>query len=121
MYCEKCGQELKPNTKFCGQCGVDVNSLSVENIQQPRELSGAIGSDKKVYAEQKKPVVALILSLLIVGVGQFYNGDIKKGGIMLIVAIATGVFSAWVLWVVVSLWSAYDAYNVATQKTPLWV
>ena len=40
----------------------------------------AIGPDGKRYAVGKEPVVALLLSLFfVIPVGQFYNGDVKKG------------------------------------------
>lgn len=72
----------------------------------------------KTYAQGKTPWVAVLLSVLIPGVGQFYNGDMKKGGIMLGAAILLG----WtvIVWLVVLVWSAIDAYNVASGKAPLW-
>jgi TM2 domain-containing membrane protein YozV len=76
------------------------------------------------FAVGKDPTVALLLSLFLSPVGQFYNGDIKKalaiiagyvvGGILAFVYI--GGFLILGLWI----WSFIDAYNVAKQKTPLW-
>lgn len=65
----------------------------------------------------KSPGVALILSLLICGVGQIYNGQIAKGILMfigLIVMIGTGVFIFPIfLAVAIWIWSMVDAYHQA--------
>ena len=37
-----------------------------------------------VRKEEKNPTVALVLSFLFMGLGQFYNGEIKKGVIFLV-------------------------------------
>ena len=72
------------------------------------------------YAEAKSPPVALILSLLIVGLGQFYNGDMKKGAVMLGGAVIGGAVTLGLVWIGMMIWSAIDAYQVAVQKSPLW-
>ncbi len=68
----------------------------------------------------KKPVVAVLLSVLIVGLGQFYNGDIKKGAVMLAVAILGGVATAGLAWLGAAVWSVVDAYQVAAGKWGRW-
>ncbi|HEV7920700.1 MAG TPA: toll/interleukin-1 receptor domain-containing protein [Thermoanaerobaculia bacterium] len=68
----------------------------------------------------RQPVLALVLSALIVGVGQFYNGDVKKGAVMLVAAIVAGLLSFGVGWFAVAIWSAWDAYQVASGKAPVW-
>jgi TM2 domain-containing membrane protein YozV len=81
------------------------------------------GADGRLYASGKNPVVAVLLSFLIPGVGQFYNGDSKKGAIMLgawfvsviLTTVAVGIVGIIVVWI----WSMVDAYKVATGKTPL--
>lgn len=85
----------------------------------PQNVSGG-----QRYAVGKDPTIALLLSLFLSPVGQFYNGDIKKalaiiagyvvGAVLTMVYI--GAFLILGLWV----WSFIDAYNVAKQKTPLW-
>jgi len=68
----------------------------------------------------KNPVLAAILSAVIVGVGQFYNGDIKKGAIMLIGAVILGAATAGALWFAAAIWSAIDAYQVANGTGKMW-
>lgn len=39
MFCENCGNELKPSEKFCGNCGspiIQTNQSFKENAQQPK-------------------------------------------------------------------------------------
>jgi hypothetical protein len=75
------------------------------------------------YAEGRNPVVALILSGVIVGVGQFYNGDHKKGALMFLGAVVAGLFTSWACgfgWFGIAIWSAIDAYRVAKRTAPLW-
>ena len=68
----------------------------------------------------KNPVLAAILSAVIVGVGQFYNGDVKKGAIMLIGAVILGAATAGALWLALAVWSAIDAYQVANGTGKMW-
>jgi TM2 domain-containing membrane protein YozV len=68
----------------------------------------------------KNPVLAAVLSALIVGVGQFYNGDIKKGAIMLLGAGILGVATGGLLWLGIAIWSAIDAYQVANGTGKMW-
>jgi TM2 domain-containing membrane protein YozV len=75
---------------------------------------------EKQYATGKSPGVALLLSLLIVGLGQFYNGDVKKGLLMLVSAVILGLFTFGVAWLGIACWAAVDAYQVASGKAPLW-
>lgn len=71
----------------------------------------------------KSPGLAVLLSFLIPGVGQFYCGDSKKGGIMLAIYFVSwllvgfgigfiGILGVW-------LWSMIDAYNLASGKTAI--
>jgi len=60
----------------------------------------------------KSPGLALFLSFLFAGLGQFYNGQIAKGIVMLILTILLWiVFLGWITWI----WSMIDAYNGAKR------
>jgi TM2 domain-containing membrane protein YozV len=82
----------------------------------PRQVPAA--AQPVVYAQKKSPLVALVLSLLIVGLGQFYNGEVKKGATMLIAAVVTGILTLSISWWVIAIWSAVDAYRVAAGLAP---
>jgi TM2 domain-containing membrane protein YozV len=75
---------------------------------------------QRQYAIGRSPGVALVLSMVIVGVGQFYNGDTKKGLVMLAAAVVAGVLTFGLGWFGIAIWSAIDAYQVAAGKSPLW-
>ena len=67
------------------------------------------------------PIIAAICSFVIPGLGQALAGDIKKGIILLIialimVAIATLIFRHWLVTIIelaIMLYAAYDAYQMA--------
>jgi TM2 domain-containing membrane protein YozV len=63
-------------------------------------------------AANKSPGIALLLSLLICGVGQMYNGQVGKGILMLIgFVLLWAVLLGWVVWI----WSMVDAYSTAKE------
>jgi TM2 domain-containing membrane protein YozV len=73
------------------------------HIGQPHAFVGDMGADKS-------PGVALLLSLLFVGAGQLYNGDVGKGILMF--------FGCVLMWMVLlgwifNIWSMIDAYSRA--------
>lgn len=70
------------------------------------------------------PILAAILSFFIPGLGQFYCGNLMKGIAFFVVAIIIGlavfmVFKSWVYIIInllISLYAAYDAYNMASLR-----
>lgn len=67
-------------------------------------------------AEIKKPGVAAVLSLIIPGVGQVYNGDFLRAIFWFIITpglwIGSGGFLGWICHLI----SAYTAYKRAIEK-----
>lgn len=61
-------------------------------------------------AKQKSAGLALVLSILCVGLGQIYNGQVGKGILMFFLCILT--WFAMLGWIVM-LWSWIDAYRTA--------
>jgi TM2 domain-containing membrane protein YozV len=66
--------------------------------------------------EMKKPGISAILSLIVPGVGQIYNGTIWRGIFWLIITpgfwIGTGGLLGWVCHLI----SAFTAYNYAKEN-----
>lgn len=132
MYCAHCGIPNDDSARFCEKCGTALLSTSHREsssdhpspptpAQSP--LDGrmrGMKADGKQYPENKTPWLALLLSGLVVGVGQFYNGDIKKGAVMLIVALVAAWLTAGIGWLALAVWSMVDAWQVASRKWPLW-
>lgn len=124
MFCSSCGSPNDDAAKFCQRCGAPMAGGHPPPPPADDRIRGqappVVVTGEKKYAEGKNPTVATILSLLIVGVGQFYNGDMKKGGIMLGAAVVAGALTFGLGWVGLAIWSAIDAYQVASRKSPLW-
>lgn len=71
MYCKVCGEELKPNAKFCGNCGAKVVK-EAETIPKADIKKTAEAVNKKVEIEEtktskKKIIAGVVASLAIVG------------------------------------------------------
>ena len=129
-YCPNCGAEVKENSKFCPKCGQKLDSQA----QMSRKLTYCRNCGSQIDAEaeicpkcgvrqknppvqNKNPLFALILSFIFPGLGQIYNGQNRKG-ILLIVSYIV----SFVLWVIligmiltllVWLYGLYDAYTTA--------
>jgi len=77
-------------------------------------------------ASGKNPVTAAMLSFIPMAIGQFYNGDTKKGLAMwgayfvaLIITGGTGGIGS-ILFLGVWIWSMVDAYSVAAGTGKRW-
>ncbi len=68
----------------------------------------------------RNPIVAAILSVIVAGLGQIYNGQIGKGVVFIILQLIntalTVVLIGWVLMPIVGLWATVDAYLVAKRN-----
>ena len=73
-------------------------------------------------ATRKDPGLAAVLSLVVPGVGQIYNGDILRGIFWLIVTpgfwIGTGGLFGWICHVVAA-WTAHRRANWHNLRLPL--
>ena len=124
MFCSACGASNDATAKFCRACGAalggapgpppppDPGTMRDAGERRPQTVRSS--------PTGKNPVLAAVLSAVIVGVGQFYNGDMKKGAIMLIGAVFLGAATAGVLWLALAIWSAIDAYQVANGTGKMW-
>ena len=124
MFCSACGANNEATAKFCHACGAASGAAAVPPIPpDPGTMRGPAQHAQAVDRPRptgKNPVLAAILSAVIVGVGQFYNGDVKKGAIMLIGAVILGAATAGALWLALAIWSAIDAYQVANGTGKMW-
>lgn len=65
-------------------------------------------------AKPKSPGIALLLSFLLCGAGQMYNGQVGKGFLMLFGCVVLWfIFLGWII----SIWSMIDAYSTAKSMT----
>jgi TM2 domain-containing membrane protein YozV len=94
-----------PAAPISGNTGTVVQVTN--NIPNP--MNAALLLDPGVAAP-KSPGVALLLSFLLMGAGQMYNGQVGKGFAMLFGGIFLWlIFLGWIIWI----WSMIDAYTTA--------
>jgi TM2 domain-containing membrane protein YozV len=70
----------------------------------------------------RNPILAAVLSLIITGLGQIYNGQIGKGVIFIILQLINGaltvVLIGWILMPIMGLWAAVLRYETARAGIP---
>jgi len=122
MFCSACGAKNEGAARFCLNCGAALGTAAAGPTQAASAMrgTGPVQSSGGVARSEKNPVVATVLSIFIVGLGQFYNNDWKKGLAMLGGVILLAVPTAGVAWLGIAIWSAIDAYNVAKGKGKMW-
>ena len=68
----------------------------------------------------RNPIIAAILSLIVAGLGQIYNGQILKGVLFIVAQIINGallyVGIGFITMPLVGLWAVIDAYLVAKRS-----
>jgi TM2 domain-containing membrane protein YozV len=109
-----------PPTLSAGPIGVRSSPAGHPPPYTPPPAYGGPPSREPVFAEGKDPMTAAILSALVVGLGQFYNGDVKKGAALFLGAVVGGMVTFFIAWLIIAPLAAYDAYKVATRDRPLW-
>lgn len=115
-FCENCGAPISENATYCERCGEKTGSPGpAPTSPSPAGQALPLQHAKDTAELQKKnPFIALILSLIITGVGQMYNGQLKKGLVLLVVVIILWVFF-WPIAIIVWLFGMYDAYATARK------
>jgi tetratricopeptide (TPR) repeat protein len=111
---------------------VDVNDALADATPRVVEITNDVMKcGTRRFASSKKPILAALLSLLFIGLGQFYNGDWKKA-IVMILTLPIGLFFsifagiigiimiAPAVWIMIATWSITDAWRVAGGKARRW-
>lgn len=79
----------------------------------------ATSAEIKYFEQRKTPAVALLLSLIISGAGQIYNGEVNKGIGMIVAYIlcvaGSGLVFPLVILVALWIWGMIDANTVAKE------
>jgi TM2 domain-containing membrane protein YozV len=122
MFCPACGTKNDDAARFCQSCGGAITAAAAAPPKPPETVRGAAQAPPATTAApgEKNPVLALILSLIIVGLGQFYNNDWKKGLLMLGGTILLSVPTGGLAWLGFGIWSVIDAHMVAKGTGKRW-
>ncbi len=119
INCPNCGSENENDSKFCIDCG---EALIVKTGRRgPRGTSNKLrkqSTNIEGYVEGKDPKVAAVLSL-VPGLGQLYNGDSRKGLLLLAGALVLGTITVGIVYLALIAYSGYDAYQVASGDKEL--
>lgn len=104
IYCSNCGAKADSNAVVCIKCGAQLVERSNPNHKRVATTGNTL-----------EPSIAVLLSLLLVGLPQIIMGQAIKGVIMIVVALilgaATGCIACLVMWPI----SAIDAYMIASK------
>ena len=123
-FCKNCGSEIvveqanEKDTKFCSNCGFEMPTASKfcpECGTTAERVPPVMNTTTIVVPSNKSSGLAALLSFLIIGLGQVYLGLTKKGIILFLLAIISGVLMmvliGWITWLLVWGYAIYDAYN----------
>ena len=98
-FCHNCGSKITGNFKFCPNCGQDLNDKVLE-------------SPKTVASSEKNIILAIILSVILPGLGQIYLGLDRKGAIFLIAYVVSAILIlfliGFLLCTVIWIWALID-------------
>ncbi|MEE1129756.1 MAG: zinc ribbon domain-containing protein [Methanobrevibacter sp.] len=100
-FCTNCGYELNGEFKFCPECGFDLS----KKVNTAKTTVPVVQSEKNI-------VLAILLSVIFPGLGQFYLGLNHKGVLFLIAYIISAVLIllliGFLLVLVVWIWALVD-------------
>ena len=125
MFCAGCGTQLQDNQHFCSICGRPAGTAIAAGVSTasaavaPATQAPAVVRQVVIVKTEKSPALAAVLSFLICGLGQIYNGQIGKG-ILFFIAF---VISSAAIWIVIGflstpalwIWGIVDAYKTAEE------
>lgn len=108
MYCPNCGKEIPEGAKFCPDCGHGAGA------------SGDVSASAALMFNKKSEGLALILSLLIPGLGHIYVGQTNRGVMILIGFIVCAILGAflfvpWIGNLVLWIYGMYDSYKLTDE------
>ncbi len=98
-FCHNCGSKITGNFKFCPNCGQELNAKVSK-------------SPKTVTSSEKNILLAIILSVILPGLGQIYLGLDRKGAIFLIAYVVSAILIllliGFLLCAVIWIWALVD-------------
>lgn len=105
MFCTRCGAVISQEDSNCQNCGRKF-FFTGENSYYGQVSFTVPETAEMIYPSDppRNPLLALLLSFLVIGVGQLYVGQVTKGIALFIVALLVGVlffpYAAGVIWAI---------------------
>lgn len=131
MYCPNCGASVPDGARFCSDCGHPLGATDGSQSDTGRTTPDY---QTKVYVNKKSEGLALVLSLLLPGLGEIYLGRIGRGIALMAVYLMGGIFATvwliaafddggamlagtliWAIPVAVWIYAMYDSYMLAKR------
>lgn len=117
MNCPYCNNPIPQNANNCPGCGAPVQQQQTQpqpqgmnqNQFQPQQ------QQQQNVVNPKSPFLAELLSCLIVGVGQMYNGQVAKGVVLLIATAIIGSATFGIGYFILWLIAIIDAGKIARK------
>ena len=89
-YCSKCGNQIREGGSFCDRCGAP-SATGYAGLHQ-ESANPYVNNVTYTWAvDRKDPIIAVILSLLLPGVGQIYVGRVMRGIAIIILMSLVGL------------------------------
>ena len=124
-FCSNCGLEVNLNTTFCPQCGFKLTPDEAPQTKFCQSCGKKININAEICPHcgvrvagvvpsgEKSVALAAILSFLFPGLGHLYNGLTKKGVYFIIAYIVSAVLIllliGFILVIIVWIWALIDA------------
>lgn len=107
MYCRICGIQINDTDLYCPKCGTRAVNTAAQ------------------FTFFRNPGVSAVLSTLVPGLGQVYNGQLRKGIPLLVLSVLSLAFSpairiperfaVYLLYLVLWVLGIVDAYKSAVK------
>lgn len=114
MNCQYCNNPVPPGVYNCPSCGAQVQ-MQQQPQMPPQMQQPQMQPQMQQPVNPKSVALAGILSCLIVGVGQMYNGQVAKGIVFLLVSIVVGSLTAGIGSTVLWILAIIDARKIAAK------
>ncbi|MCX6651370.1 MAG: hypothetical protein NT131_06920 [Methanomassiliicoccales archaeon] len=123
--------------RFCDRCGAPLQMGASGPYQQASYSGNQYSATFTMPADRKEPLIAVILSLLLPGVGQIYVGHVLRGVLILLLlplftvlsvlpfvfVVDVESFTGFIWWSVIAsiislvayVWQIVDAYKLAEE------
>lgn len=137
-YCSRCGNQMREGSQFCDRCGASLGPGGPGPYQQPGYSGNQYSATFTMPVDQKEPIIAVILSIILPGVGQIYVGRVLRGVLILLflplfallsflpafmISDETSFYSflwwnivAAIIIIIVYVWQIVDAYKLAEDR-----
>jgi len=111
-YCTNCGKAVEETASFCQNCG--------KSTKTKESFTSKMETEAEKFMANKDPFIAAILSFILPGLGQLYNGNFKNSLIFQAAYIVSWILGSMIPFFLiiplgVLIISIYDAYT-ETEK-----